>query len=169
MLGAGQFAVGAVATAAVLADSSHRLRDALVVLIVAVLFGGLMWARVWRRYGDAAVDGAHTAPLDAPLEAPGRTVGRTVLVQVLPLAIVFAFLLEVDRHAGAILAGIALSGAADIAALSVRLARRERGSRTALLREPRYRFAGRREGRWQMGKGALDPRDFYTRSRGEGR
>lgn len=168
MLGAGQFAVGAVATAVVLADSSHRLRDALVVLIVAVLFGGLMWALVWRRYGDEAVDGAHTAPLDAPLEGPGRTVGRTVLTQVLPLAIVFAIFLGTDGHAGAPLVGIALGGAAGITALSGRFARRERGSDMALLREPRYRF-GLREGRWQAGKGALDPRDFYTRSRGEGR
>ncbi len=169
MLAAGQFAVGAVATAAVLADSSHRLRDALGVLIAAVVFGALMWALVWRRYGDAAVDGAHSAPLDAPLEGPGRTVGRTVLVQVLPLAIVLAFFVGTNRHAGATLAGIALGGAAGITALSVRLARRERGSDVALLREPRYRFSGREEGRWQMGKGVLDPRDFYTRSRGEGR
>ncbi len=169
MLGAGQFAVGTVATAVVLADSSRRLRDALVVLIAAVVFGALMWALVWRRYGDAAVDGAHSAPLDAPLEGPGRTVGRTVLIQVLPLAIVFAFFVGTNPHAGATLAGIALGGAAGITALSGRFARRERGSDVALLREPRYRFSGRREGRWQVGKGVLDPRDFYTRSRGEGR
>jgi TRAP-type mannitol/chloroaromatic compound transport system permease large subunit len=148
--------LGGIAIGVVAASTHRPVPVTLGWLVGAVIFGGVMYVLVYRRYIADAVRDARAAPADAAYESggmTGRRVATRALATLLPL-LVLAVLLRNPTVVAAILSG----NGAMFLVLSRWMEHWQRQQGVQVLREPRYRW--RRENK-RRGRGVMDAQDFY--------
>ncbi len=155
-MGMVQLVGGAALTAVAIADQG-AVAAVVAVAFGASVYGGLMYAWLYRPAVRRGVEDPALAPTDD--REPGWATTRRILAITGPMLVIF-LLVAVASGTPGIVAGIAVGNGAAVWWTSCWLRRWELQAGRRLLREPRWR--GRRQETGGWGRGVFDPQDFYV-------